>query len=270
MSRSDGYTRSRVSGATGVARAKGSKGATMRALVSRRFDGWVSANVALAAVAGPPRRWRPHPSNPLLRRRAQWAAPGGLAIIQASPPAAMTRTDSSATWPEAPAQTLAASPSQDGAPGARSAQRQQPEMVRIALAQPEPGIPAKSAAQEASAKEAPPPAAAPREGRSPSDQLQVATAATPVSARPGRQIVLGPGRRLQESRGGPAAGFATPGAGAFGPGPVPGRRRGSVGHPARARASRAVLGPIGGGIQASGDGGPRLQALHRRGPPLTA
>jgi len=57
-------------------------------------------------------------------------------------------------------------------------------MVRIALAQPEPGIPAKSAAQEASAKEAPPPAAAPREGRSPSDQLQVATAATPVSTRP--------------------------------------------------------------------------------------
>ena len=38
---------------------------TMRALVSRRFDGWVSANVDLAAVAGPLRRWRPHPSNPL-------------------------------------------------------------------------------------------------------------------------------------------------------------------------------------------------------------
>ena len=44
---------------------------TMRARVSRRFDGWVSANVALAAVAGPLRRCRPHPSNPLLRPRAQ-------------------------------------------------------------------------------------------------------------------------------------------------------------------------------------------------------
>ena len=43
--------------------------------VSRRFDGCVSANVALAAVAGPPRRWRPHPSNPLVRRRAQSLAP---------------------------------------------------------------------------------------------------------------------------------------------------------------------------------------------------
>jgi hypothetical protein len=30
------------------------------ALVPRRFDRWVSANVALAAVAGPLRRWRPH------------------------------------------------------------------------------------------------------------------------------------------------------------------------------------------------------------------
>ena len=29
----------------------------------------MSANVALAAVAGPLRRWHPHPSNPLLRRR---------------------------------------------------------------------------------------------------------------------------------------------------------------------------------------------------------
>ena len=37
----------------------------MRALISRRFDGWVSAKCCLAAVAGPPRRWRPHPSNPL-------------------------------------------------------------------------------------------------------------------------------------------------------------------------------------------------------------
>jgi hypothetical protein len=28
-------------------------------MISRRFDGWVSANVDLAAVAGPLRRWRP-------------------------------------------------------------------------------------------------------------------------------------------------------------------------------------------------------------------
>ena len=32
---------------------------------------WVSANVDLAAVARPLRRWRPHPSTPLMRRRAQ-------------------------------------------------------------------------------------------------------------------------------------------------------------------------------------------------------
>ena len=44
-------------------------------MISRRFDGWVSANVDLAAVAGPLRRWRPHPSNPPLRRRAHWARP---------------------------------------------------------------------------------------------------------------------------------------------------------------------------------------------------
>ena len=42
-------------------------------MVSRRFDGWVSANVALAAAAGPLRRWRPHPSNPLMRRRVPLA-----------------------------------------------------------------------------------------------------------------------------------------------------------------------------------------------------
>src|SRR6266498_2548732 len=47
----------------------------MSALVSRRFDGWVSANVDLAAVAGPLRRWRPHPSNPLMRRRARKPSP---------------------------------------------------------------------------------------------------------------------------------------------------------------------------------------------------
>ena len=42
-------------------------------MVSRRFDGWVSANVDLAAAAGPLRRWRPHPSNPLMRRRVPLA-----------------------------------------------------------------------------------------------------------------------------------------------------------------------------------------------------
>ena len=40
----------------------------MSLMVSRRFDGWVSANVALAAVARPRRRWRPHPATPLMRR----------------------------------------------------------------------------------------------------------------------------------------------------------------------------------------------------------
>jgi hypothetical protein len=42
-------------------------------VVSRRFDGWVSANVDVAAAAGPLRRWRPHPSNPLMRRRVPLA-----------------------------------------------------------------------------------------------------------------------------------------------------------------------------------------------------
>ena len=42
-------------------------------MVSRRFDGWVSANVGLAAAAGPQDRWRPHPSNPLLRGRVPLA-----------------------------------------------------------------------------------------------------------------------------------------------------------------------------------------------------
>jgi hypothetical protein len=41
--------------------------------VSRRFDAWVSASVGLAAAAGPLRRWRPHPSNPLVRRRVPLA-----------------------------------------------------------------------------------------------------------------------------------------------------------------------------------------------------
>jgi hypothetical protein len=42
-------------------------------LVSRRFDGWVSAYVDLAAVRAPLHRWRPHPSTPLMRRRAPLA-----------------------------------------------------------------------------------------------------------------------------------------------------------------------------------------------------
>ena len=42
-------------------------------MVSRRFDGWVSANVDLAAAAGPLDRWRPRPSNPLMRRRVPLA-----------------------------------------------------------------------------------------------------------------------------------------------------------------------------------------------------
>ena len=42
-------------------------------MVSRRFDGWVSSNVGLAVAAGPLRRWRPHPSNPLMRRRVPLA-----------------------------------------------------------------------------------------------------------------------------------------------------------------------------------------------------
>ena len=43
----------------------------VRRAISRRFDGGVSAHVAWAAVAEPSRRWRPHPSTPLMRRRAQ-------------------------------------------------------------------------------------------------------------------------------------------------------------------------------------------------------
>jgi transposase len=42
-------------------------------LVSRRFDGWVSAYVDVAAVRAPVHRWRPHPSTPLMRRRAPLA-----------------------------------------------------------------------------------------------------------------------------------------------------------------------------------------------------
>jgi cell division protein FtsN len=111
-------------------------------------------------------------------------APGTLAIIRAAPPAVMTETGSPATWREAPAQTPAESPSQDSAPGDRSAQRQQPEMVRIALAQSEPRIPARATPQEAPTKDAPKQAAAPGKRQNPPDQLQVATAAHPVSARP--------------------------------------------------------------------------------------
>lgn len=42
----------------------------MRILVSRRFDGWVSANVPLAVVQGRRVDGASHPSTPLLRRRA--------------------------------------------------------------------------------------------------------------------------------------------------------------------------------------------------------
>ncbi len=40
-------------------------------MVLRRFDRWVSANVDWAAGAAPQRRWRPHVSTPLRRRRAE-------------------------------------------------------------------------------------------------------------------------------------------------------------------------------------------------------
>ena len=53
--------------------ATASMSAAVTASVSRRFVGWVSAKCCLAAVAGPLDRWRPHPSNPLLRRRASLA-----------------------------------------------------------------------------------------------------------------------------------------------------------------------------------------------------
>ena len=43
-------------------------GVVVSLMVSRRFDGWVSAHVALAAVAGPLRRLRP-PFESLMRRR---------------------------------------------------------------------------------------------------------------------------------------------------------------------------------------------------------
>jgi len=45
----------------------------MRLVVSLRFDGWVSANVDSAAAAGPQDRWRPRPSNSLMRRRVPLA-----------------------------------------------------------------------------------------------------------------------------------------------------------------------------------------------------
>jgi len=45
----------------------------LRLMVSRRFDGWVSANVGVAAAAGPQDSWRPHPSNPPVRRRVPLA-----------------------------------------------------------------------------------------------------------------------------------------------------------------------------------------------------
>ena len=39
-----------------------------------RFDGWVSARTSLVAAREPLRRWRPHPSTPLMRRRASLAS----------------------------------------------------------------------------------------------------------------------------------------------------------------------------------------------------
>ena len=51
-----------------VTQSPGSLFTTVSPVVSRRFDRWVSASVDLAAVAGPLRRWRPHPSTPLMRR----------------------------------------------------------------------------------------------------------------------------------------------------------------------------------------------------------
>jgi hypothetical protein len=42
-------------------------------MVSRRFDGWVTANVGVAAAAGPQNRWRPHSSNLPMRRRVPLA-----------------------------------------------------------------------------------------------------------------------------------------------------------------------------------------------------
>jgi phospholipid transport system substrate-binding protein len=125
-------------------------------------------------------RVSPMPMAPLVAT----AVPGALEIIPASSPAAMTRMDLPAAWPEAPVQALAESPSQDGAPGARPVERQPPEMVRVALSRPEALILAKAGPQETSARDAGPPAAAPREGRSPPDLLQTATAARPVNARP--------------------------------------------------------------------------------------
>jgi hypothetical protein len=49
------------------------RGTMSGTLVSRGFDGWVSAYVDLAAVREPLRRWHPHPSTPLMRRRAPLA-----------------------------------------------------------------------------------------------------------------------------------------------------------------------------------------------------
>src|SRR5580765_6013463 len=77
----------------------------MRALVSRRFDGCVSANVALAAIAGPLRRWRPHPSNPpptgslssslmsANRRLTELREIGPLAQTRSEPNRSQTRRD---------------------------------------------------------------------------------------------------------------------------------------------------------------------------------
>jgi hypothetical protein len=51
------------------------RGLIVRTPVSRRFDGWVSASVALAALKGRRIDGAPHPSNPLVRRRALTRSP---------------------------------------------------------------------------------------------------------------------------------------------------------------------------------------------------
>ena len=124
-------------------------------------------------------RVSPTPMAPLVAP----SLPGARTIIQ-PPPAEMTRKDLPATSREAFAPVAPDSQVQDGVTGARSAPRQQPDMILIARAQLEAATPSRSAAHEASTTEAPRPAAVPRERRSPPDQLQVATAVGLVSARP--------------------------------------------------------------------------------------
>jgi hypothetical protein len=79
-------------------------------MVSRRFDGWVSANVDLAAAAGPLRRWRPRPSNPLMRRRVPLAPPPSLPRSPLPAPVPMTSAPSPARCCHAGAVGTAAAP----------------------------------------------------------------------------------------------------------------------------------------------------------------